>query len=71
MSVSQFGFDHLVGVALDEVNIFACRLHRIGAITRSTLQKYTIILKLPNESWKKKPQQIKTLSSLSTEVSDS
>lgn len=32
------------------------------------LQRYTIFWKLPNESWKKKPQQMKTVCSLSIEV---
>ena len=60
----------LVGMCLDEVNIFTCRLHWIGTIACSTLQRYTIFWKLPNESRKKKPQQIRTLCALSTEVSN-
>ena len=50
------------------VNIFLCCLHRISAITRSTFAKIHNIWKLPNESWKKKPQQMKPVCSLSTEV---
>jgi len=41
---------YLIGVALDKVNIFTCRLHRIGAIVCPTLQRYTIFWKHPNES---------------------
>ena len=64
---SELG-SNLIGVALDKVNIFTCRLHRNGAITRQRCKdtQYSGNSKMNHE--KKKPQQMKTPCFPSTEV---